>query len=321
MDSGLTHAYITCLAVSPASGGASAANLFAGDGEGGNGVFLSTDNGTSWTAVDSGMGYTWVNSLAVSAAGNGGANIFAGTQNGGVFLSTNNGKSWTLPSTRLSNEVVYALGVEGTNLFAGTGEGVFLSTDKGTSWTAAGLSNAIVSALAFFPNGAGGTNIFAGTIYTSLSNGGIFLSTDNGTTWTAVNTGLTNTNISSLALSETDLFVGTNGNGTWRRPLSEMITAVKDGKGETPTAFSLLQNYPNPFNPATVISYQLSENSVVTLKVYDELGRLVKLLVEGRQAAGVHSVTFNASSLSSGVYFYRLNAANFADTKKLMIVK
>jgi len=103
----------------------------------------------------------------------------------------------------LSKEIVYALGVEGTTLFAGTGEGVFLSTDNGTSWTAAGLSNAIVSALAIW-----GTNIFAGTIYTGVSNGGIFLSTDNGTSWTAVDTGLTNTNISSLAISETDLLQG-----------------------------------------------------------------------------------------------------------------
>ena len=174
----------------------------------GYGVFLSTDNGASWTAADSGLTNTSVSSLAVSTTGTGATNIFAGTQNGGVFRSTNSGKSWTLPSARLSNEIVYALGVKDTNLFAATGEGVFLSTDNGTSWTAAGLSNAIVSALAIW-----GTNIFAGTVYTGVSNGGIFLSTDNGTSWTAVDTGLTNTNISSLAISETDLFAGTNGNG------------------------------------------------------------------------------------------------------------
>ena len=321
LDSGLANACITCLAVSPASGGASSTNLFAGDGQGGNGVFLSTNNGTSWTAVDSGLGNTWVFSLAVSPAGTGAANIFAGTQNGGVFVSTNNGKSWILPSTRLSNEIVYALGVEGTNLFAGTGEGVFLSTDNGTSWTAAGLSSANVSALAVSPNGAGGTNIFAGTTYTGVSNGGIFLSTDNGTSWTAVNTGLTNTNISSLAMSETDLFAGTNGSGTWRRPLSEMITAVKESKNEKPTTFSLSQNYPNPFNPATTISFALPSRSFVSLKVFDILGREQSTIVSGELQAGTYNRQWNAANMSSGVYFYRLQAGSFIETKKLLLLK
>jgi len=63
-------------------------------------------------------------------------------------------------------------------LFAATEDGVFLSTDNGTSWAATGLTNAFVSALAISPNGAGGANIFAGTIYTGVSNGGIFLSTE-----------------------------------------------------------------------------------------------------------------------------------------------
>ncbi len=316
LDSGLTNAYITCLAVSPASGGANSTNLFAGDGQGGHGVFLSTNNGTSWTAVDSGMGYTWVLSLAVSPTGNGATNIFAGTQNGGVFHSTNNGKSWTLPSTLLSTEIVYALGVEGTNLFAGTGEGVFLSTDNGTSWTAAGLTNANVSALAI-----SGTNIFAGTIYTGVSNGGIFLSTDNGTSWRAVNTGLTNTNISSLAVSETDLYAGTNGSGTWRRPLSDMITAVKESKNEIPTTYSLSQNYPNPFNPSTTISFALPSRSFVSLKVFDILGRELSTIVSGELQAGTYNRQWNAANMSSGVYFYRLQAGSFIETKKLLLLK
>ena len=85
--------------------------------------------------------------------------------------------------------------------------------------------------------------------------------------------------------------------------------------------FNLAQNFPNPFNPTTVIGYQLPTNALVTLKVYDELGRIVKTLVNDRQTAGAHSVTFNASSLSSGVYFYRLMAGSFVQTRKLMLIK
>ena len=85
--------------------------------------------------------------------------------------------------------------------------------------------------------------------------------------------------------------------------------------------FELSDNYPNPFNPSTAINYQLPTSVLVTLKVYDELGRLVRTLVEDRQTAGVHSVSFNASGLSCGVYFCRLTAGSFVQTKKLMLVK
>ncbi len=88
-----------------------------------------------------------------------------------------------------------------------------------------------------------------------------------------------------------------------------------------PTTFSLSQNYPNPFNPATVISYQLAVNSFVTVRVYDELGREVSRLVNGNQSAGSHSVRWDGANFSSGVYFYELNAGDFHDVKKMVLMK
>ncbi len=88
-----------------------------------------------------------------------------------------------------------------------------------------------------------------------------------------------------------------------------------------PGDYALYQNYPNPFNPSTVISYKLAALSDVTLKVYDVLGRAFKTLVHERQDAGEHSVTFNAANLPSGVYFYRLQAGTFAETKKLIVLR
>jgi len=88
-----------------------------------------------------------------------------------------------------------------------------------------------------------------------------------------------------------------------------------------PKTFALEQNYPNPFNPSTAISYQLPVAGNVSLKVFDMLGKEVATLVNARQEAGAYTVNFNANNLSSGVYFYRLQAGNFVQTRKMMLVK
>ncbi|MBX2992431.1 MAG: T9SS type A sorting domain-containing protein [Bacteroidetes bacterium] len=93
------------------------------------------------------------------------------------------------------------------------------------------------------------------------------------------------------------------------------------GEQGRPLEFALHQNYPNPFNPGTAISYQLSAGGHVTLKVYDLLGREVAALVDEVKNAGEHSVQFNASGFSSGVYYYRLQAGNYIATKKMLLIR
>jgi len=100
----------------------------------------------------------------------------------------------------------------------------------------------------------------------------------------------------------------------------EILPTVEVDAG-LPRSFELAQNYPNPFNPSTAISYQLPISSEVRLKVYDMLGREVATLVNGRQEAGRYSVSWNAAGFASGVYFYRLQASNFVETRKMMLVK
>lgn len=90
---------------------------------------------------------------------------------------------------------------------------------------------------------------------------------------------------------------------------------------EKPTEYSLMQNYPNPFNPATTISYSIPKNGLVTIKVYDILGKEIAALVNENQEAGNYSVEFNASNLPSGIYFYTLTSGNFTATKKLILLK
>ena len=91
--------------------------------------------------------------------------------------------------------------------------------------------------------------------------------------------------------------------------------------GENPTQFRLEQNYPNPFNPSTTIRFSLPSQTYVTLKVFDILGREVTTLVDGELNLGEHSVVYNVEDLPSGVYYYRLQAGNFAQQKKMMIIK
>ena len=89
----------------------------------------------------------------------------------------------------------------------------------------------------------------------------------------------------------------------------------------TPYTYSLSQNYPNPFNPSTKISWQLKNDGFITLKVYDQLGKEVATLVNEEKPAGSYEMEFNASSLASGVYYYRISAGNFVDTKKMILMK
>ncbi len=96
---------------------------------------------------------------------------------------------------------------------------------------------------------------------------------------------------------------------------------ANDTQTGAPTAFRLFQNYPNPFNPTTTIPYQLTERGFVTLKVYDILGREIQTLVNDVQNAGSYSVLFNSSTISSGIYFYRLEQNGLSQTGKMIFAK
>ncbi len=94
------------------------------------------------------------------------------------------------------------------------------------------------------------------------------------------------------------------------------------GASAIPEEFSLLQNYPNPFNPQTTIFYSIPQTSTVTLKVYDLMGREVAILIQNeRKAPGNYEISFNASNLSSGVYFYKLQTQSYVETKRMVLIK
>lgn len=100
-----------------------------------------------------------------------------------------------------------------------------------------------------------------------------------------------------------------------------IVDAVSDHHGVTSETFELFQNYPNPFNPNTIIKYSLPEDGFVNLAVFNMLGEEIITLVSEEQNIGSYEVEFNATSLPSGIYFYRLQAGSFVETKKMVILK
>jgi hypothetical protein len=123
-------------------------------------------------------------------------------------------------------------------------------------------------------------------------------------------------NTGTTALKVTDVQV-TRGNPL---PFKDVTDVTEENSG-LPKQYELSQNYPNPFNPTTTIKFALPNSGNVSLIVYDILGRNVATLVNSDLKAGYHTVSFNASNLSTGVYFYRIEAGNFVSVKKLMLLK
>jgi hypothetical protein len=322
-------------------------NVYAGTY--GNGVYVSTNNGTTWTQTL--LNNKYVPSLLVV-----GNTIFAGVYYDGVYSSTNNGSTWTQSS--LNNHDVYSLAVSGNTLFAGTFlNGVYMSTNNGSGWVQTSLNNQSIQSL--FVNGS---DIYAGTYYSA----GIYLSTNNGTSWTPST--IATRSFYSFAVSGNTVFAGSDGYGVYtttnkganwiqrnegflgnlrvfglcilngyiyagsdyslyRRPLTELI-GINTISEQVPAQYKLEQNYPNPFNPTTKIKFSIPENGkskmengVAVLKVYDVMGKEVATLVNEKLNPGTYETSLNGAALNSGVYFYKLTADRFSETKKMVLIK
>ena len=111
------------------------------------------------------------------------------------------------------------------------------------------------------------------------------------------------------------------GNLEVRRVLAPSIVTGIDDDATLPVSFRLDQNYPNPFNPSTTIEFSLLKSSKTTLIVYNMLGQTVTKIVDGDLQAGSYKYNWNASNLSSGIYFYRIVSGDFIETKKMMLIK
>src|SRR3990172_570239 len=133
---------------------------------------------------------------------------------------------------------------------------------------------------------------------------------------------LTSAVIRSIVVEGTTIYAGTWGLGVWSRPISEMIvSSVDDHQSDAPVRFALDQNYPNPFNPSTTIRFAVSTTGSVVLSVHDVLGRKLRTQIDEVLPPGRYDAVFDGNELASGVYFYRIEAGTFSQTRKFVFQK
>lgn len=277
-------------------------------------IYYSTNRGISWDSSSS--TYDHHEGFAMNSS----KELFSGSFLGKIYKSTDSGIHWTHLSTMpvkngISQVQIYSLAISRSDSIftASWFDGIYRSGDHGKTWSL--ISSTI--------NPTEIISLHDGTI-AALYNGKVYRTTNDGETWDSVGTSFPFEVLSMAADKDGYMYVGTNG----LYKSQSQITTVSDHE-LPPTTFTLHQNYPNPFNPSTVISYQLPVNSVVTLKVFDLLGREVATLVNEEKPAGSYTVQFKGTDLSSGVYFYRMQArqteggqaGNFSQVKKLLLQK
>jgi photosystem II stability/assembly factor-like uncharacterized protein len=282
--------------------------LFIGTGTVDCHVFRSTNDGYSWNSILNPYPSSTVNTMCLNDS-----TIFIGALESS-YRSTDYGTTWIQLSGVYSPLSFYA--ANGVVYVGCNGPGVYRSIDNGISWTRLelGFTNLTVESMC-----ALGDNVFAGTF-----SWGVFKSSDIGNNW--VIDGLLQRVIYSQYVCDTLLYAGLAQGGIWYRSLSEITDVALETHSATPLSFLLQQNYPNPFNPSTSIQYAINSTQFVTLKVYDLLGREVATLVNEEKPAGSYEIDFNVGrdsspALASGIYFYKLQAGDFVETKKMILLK
>jgi photosystem II stability/assembly factor-like uncharacterized protein len=245
----------------------------------------------------------WNNAMYVS-----GTSIYFGTNAVRLYYSSNNGSNWITQTTPVLNQ--YAIWFNSSTSGLSGGTGINSTTNGGTNWTvltAPGTGNV-----------AGITGV--GTNYWFVRQAtGIYRTTNNGTSWT--------TEYTAPAGNFLHIAKARSGNRLWAVrqnggiSKSDGLVGINPVSIEIPSSFSLDQNYPNPFNPSTTFRFNVPSASQVSLKIYDMLGNEISTVVNENLQAGIYEVKFDASSISSGVYFYSLETNGFKETKKMLLVK
>lgn len=292
-------------------------------------VLKTTNKGDLWAPMSSSLSPdASINTVAV-APGNDNI-VWAATDDARIFKTENNGGMWTevtranLPDRFVSDiefhpaspAMVYLTYSGYTTAQYGKSVHVFKSTNAGNDWIdiTNNLPDVPVNTIEGHPTDP--NILFIGTDI------GVFLSDDGGATWQPANNGFPATQVVAIKLNAaTDRIVAaTHGRGVFEAPLSTVGVPVTDNLPRSPV---LYQNYPNPFNPSTTIAYELPQAATVSLKIFDVLGReAATILQEVKQPAGLHKVEFDATALSSGVYFAHLTVdSRFIESKKMMLVR
>ncbi len=277
---------------------------------GDSGVILRTiDSGTTWTRLSSGT-----NSLLFAVSLIDSQTSVAVGDNGTILRTTDAGKTWVKPSSPVTvslrglafhDDVVVTVGDLGI---------ILRSMDRGITW------QLVTSSTDVYLRGISYSKDL--TWIAVGYDGTIIHSTDDGLTWKAQRSG-THWPLYSIWLKgDTGTIVGYDGTILHTNTGGIVTTVERTPEGtQGPNQFVLKQNYPNPFNPSTVIRYQLSVASQVKLCIFNLLGQEIATLIDEHKPQGSYSVKWNAERFPSGMYFYRLTAGGFVETKKLVLLK
>jgi photosystem II stability/assembly factor-like uncharacterized protein len=293
-------------------------------------VAVTTNGGNNWTVTNppgvSGAASAQ-NSIVVVDNQFYGFGLNAGAPR--VYYTTNGGTSWSLGTLgvpgaftsgfAVSNDKQTLIGASSASL-----PSIGRSTNGGTSFSLVNTGTGVTGYCTM--QWIHGTNI----CYLSSGTGaaGCIKRSDNGgATWTQMNTG----GVVGGTSQHLDYFkeannvihlymIATDGSVIRYRDSSVLI-GININNGNIPASFKLEQNYPNPFNPVTTIEYSLPQASEVSIKIYDMVGNEVMNAVNEFKQAGNYSVSVDASSLASGVYFYKMTAGSFIESKKMILVK
>jgi photosystem II stability/assembly factor-like uncharacterized protein len=245
--------------------------------------------------------------------------IYIGTSNGRIHVTSDNGSNW-ISITGYPYVSDFAVDDNNDNIcyatLGGTGAIHVLKTiDGGLNWTniTGGLPS--IAANSVILRTAPPRMLFVGTDL------GVYQSTNEGANWVSFNSGLPLVEVYDMKYKQSAgiLLAATHGRGCWTFDIGAII-GVNTLAG-VPKEFSLSQNYPNPFNPSTTIKFDIPKSSFVNITIYNELGEKAASVVNKQMQAGKYETRWNASNYPSGVYFYKLTAGNFTETKKMVIIK
>jgi hypothetical protein len=275
-------------------------------------ILVTSNGGANWPALPTAPASVigeqgFRNSIYVNMP-----DMWFGASFGSVYRSTNSGLNWAFHLTTGINNYIFAVHFNSDTLGLASGISMVKSTNSGVSYFPAsvpGLGNI---------NGIDGRN----NEFWYVRGTQVYRSTDGGDNWISVYS-------NSNTLVDVDFPDNMSGcltgwavgyGGTIAK-MTGTLTGSEENQINIPDNYSLKQNYPNPFNPVTKINYDIPENTFVTLKIFDMLGREAAVLVKETKQAGSYTVEFSASGLTSGVYFYRLETAGYSDIKKMILLK
>ncbi len=230
---------------------------------------------------------------------------------GQILKTRDGGQNWISQTSGVTTDLNTIFFIDSTHGWAaGSNMNILKTTDGGESWTAHLSGISIITSLCFIDRDYG---------WASGWYGGLIRTKDGGHSWETI---LSGTNISLTSIHFTDKNNGwVTGNYGIILKIDDPIENAIGENIKLPNKASLLQNYPNPFNPATTIKYILTEDSQVKISVYDINGKLVNTLINSYKTAGSHTIIWHAEDFPSGIYLYRIEAGDFSDVRKGVLMK